>query len=262
MLVAVESADSLVRAIAARGALPVREALRVLLALSGPEPPVARIVLERVLAEDARLVERGGAVHLAEAPWSALPLARARCAVVDLETAGLGSGARIVEAAVVVLERGHPVRELELELAASGDQAGAVDELLACAGHAVLCGHNLRFDLGFLDRELRAGGVRVAAPVLDTLRLARRLLAGRTERLTLADLCELLGTSARPEHRALADARATAELLTRLLSIAGEWGARSVGDVLALARARSRPGEDASDAASLAHRSGKGRRAA
>ena len=61
--------------------------------------------------------------------------------------------------------------------------------LLAFAGDAILCGHNLQFDLRFLDRELRTLGMRVAAPVLDTLRLARRLLSGRSERLGLGDLC-------------------------------------------------------------------------
>ena len=101
-----------------------------------------------------------------------------------------------------------------------GEQTRAVLDLLAFAGDAILCGHNLQFDLRFLDRELRTSGMRVAAPVLDTLRLARRLLSGRSERLGLGDLCELLGTPTRPEHRALTDAHAAAELLGRLLTLA------------------------------------------
>lgn len=134
--------------------------------------------------------------------------------------------------------------------------------LLRFAGDAVLCGHNLRFDVGFLDRELRTSGHRLASPLLDTLRLARRLLAGRADRLSLPDLCELFGTFQRPEHRALADARATGELLQRLLELVAEQGARTVGDVLALAGARARPAEHPSVALVSDGGSRKGRRAA
>ena len=56
----------------------------------------------------------------------------------------------------------------------------------AFAGDAVLVAHNARFDVSFLDREVeRLTGRRVAAPVVDTVRLARRLLAGRVRRVGL-----------------------------------------------------------------------------
>jgi DNA polymerase III epsilon subunit-like protein len=238
MLVAVEAADRLVRTLADRGALSFDDAARELLALRGHAPAVAAEVLDRLLTEDPRLETDERGVCLAASPWAAAPLAEARYAVVDLETAGLGSRARIVEAAVVVQVPGAPPRELELLPGPDDDQLRAVRRLLDFAGDAVLCGHNLQFDLRFLDRELRTCGVRVAAPLLDTLRLARRLLGERADRLGLDALCDLLGTGARPEHRALPDARAAAELLTRLLGLAAELGARTVGDVLALSRAR------------------------
>ena len=66
----------------------------------------------------------------------------------------------------------------------SGDVRGApatdlaVRRFLAFAGDAVLVAHNARFDMGFLDRAVeRLTGRRVAAPVVDTVWLARRLLA-------------------------------------------------------------------------------------
>jgi DNA polymerase III epsilon subunit-like protein len=239
MLVAVEAADRLVRAIADRGPLPVEEAARELLALRGTAPAVAAEVLDRLLTEDPRFETGDRGVSLAAAPWAAVPLADARYAVVDLETAGLGSRARIVEAAVVVHAPEQPARELELLPSPGDGQLRAVRRLLGFAGDAVLCGHNLQFDLRFLDRELRPCGLRVAAPLLDTLRLARRLVGERADRLGLDALCDLLGTGARPEHRALPDARAAAELLTHLLVLAAERGARTVGDVLALSRARA-----------------------
>ena len=56
----------------------------------------------------------------------------------------------------------------------------AVRRFLAFAGDAVLVAHNARFDLAFLDRAVeRLTERRIAAPVVDTAGLARRLLAGR-----------------------------------------------------------------------------------
>ena len=262
MLLALEAGDRLVGALAARGTLSADEAVRLLLALRGPPPGVAAEVLDWLLTQDGRLTTRRTACAWRPRRGRIVALARARYAVVDLETAGLGGSARIVEAAVVVHEPGKRVRDLELVPGPGEEQTRAVLDLLAFAGDAILCGHNLQFDLRFLDRELRTSGMRVAAPVLDTLRLARRLLSGRSERLGLGDLCELLGTPTRPEHRALTDAHAATELLGRLLALAEDRGARTVGDVLALARARPRPAGRLPGDATLHHGSRKVPRAA
>ena len=240
-MLAVEAADRLVHALAQHGALPLEEAGRRLLAVASAPPGLAASLVERLVAEDGRLVVGDGTVRLASAPWGETPLHRARFAVVDLETTGLRDSDRIVEAGVVLVQAGAVRGELELRVRPGEDGARTVAKVVEFAGGAVLCGHNLRFDLRFLDRELRAGGVRLAVPVLDTLALARRLVRPRTPRLALAELADFLGLACRPEHRALADARATAELLGRLLELAREAGARSVGDVLALARPRAGP---------------------
>ena len=106
---------------------------------------------------------------------------------------------------------------------------------LAFAGDAVLVAHNARFDLSFLDRETeRLTGSRLAAPVVDTVALARRLLAGRVPRASLAQLSYFFGTSVQPCHRALPDAQATAEVLLALIGLAQERGARTVADLVAL----------------------------
>jgi hypothetical protein len=105
----------------------------------------------------------------------------------------------------------------------------------------VLVAHNARFDLAFLDRETeRLTGGRLAAPVVDTVGLARRLLAGRTPRAGLASLAHFFGTEARPCHRALPDAQATAEILLHLIGLAQERGARTVADLVDLAAPRVR----------------------
>jgi DNA polymerase-3 subunit epsilon len=117
-----------------------------------------------------------------------------------------------------------------------------VSRLLAFAGeHAVIVAHNARFDLAFLDREVESlTGQRLAAPVVDTVGLARRLLAGRVARVGLASLAHFFGTSVEPCHRALPDAQATAEILVALVGLAQERGATTVSDLVDLAAPRRR----------------------
>ncbi len=103
-----------------------------------------------------------------------------------------------------------------------------------CAG-AVLVAHNARFDVGFVDAELRRlRGGRLAAPVIDTVLLGRRLLGDRLRSMSLQTLAERFDTDVRPCHRALPDAEATAEVLVRLLGMAQERGAATVGEVIGL----------------------------
>ena len=103
----------------------------------------------------------------------------------------------------------------------------------------MLVAHNARFDMAFLDAEtMRLTGRRVAATVLDTVGLARCLLGRRPA--NLAALAYRFATDAKPCHRALPDAEATAEILVQLLGLAQERGARTVGDVVELAATRPR----------------------
>ena len=87
---------------------------------------------------------------------------------------------------------------------------------------------------------MRLTGRRVAAPVVDTVWLARRLLEGRTRRFGLARLAHFFGTSAEPCHRALPDASATAEILIALIGLAQERGAETVADLVELSAPRAR----------------------
>src|SRR5207237_3102766 len=85
---------------------------------------------------------------------------------------------------------------------------------------------------------MRLTGRRVEATVVDTVGLARRLL-GR-QPANLAALSYRFVTQARPCHRALPDAEATAEILLWLIGMAQECGARTVGDLVELAATRPR----------------------
>ena len=109
----------------------------------------------------------------------------------------------------------------------------ALRRFSAFAGDAVLVAHNARFDVGFVNRELeRLTGKRLSATVIDTVSLARNLLARpRASGTSLASLAYFFGTSREPCHRALPDAQATAEVFVRLIGLAQERGARRVAEL-------------------------------
>ena len=264
MQLRLDAADRLVELVEEqRGPVLAEDAARRLFALRQAPVALARSLLADVVDTDARLAWSGDAVSLAEPPGAALLLEDATYVVVDLETTGLRPGqSGICEIGAVRL-RGFEV-EAEFETLVDPGQpiaagasavtglrnehlrgaprpAEAVRSFLAFAGDAVLVAHNARFDLAFLDRETeRLTGSRIGSPVVDTVRLARRLLAGRVAGFGLGQLAWFLGTAERPCHRALPDARATAELLLALIGLAQERGARTVADLTDLAATRTR----------------------
>jgi DNA polymerase III subunit epsilon len=100
---------------------------------------------------------------------------------------------------------------------------------------AVLVGHNVRFDLAFLDAALVAHGYgTLPHRHVDTLRLARRLLRDEVPNLRLLTLARYLRAPTVPCHRALADARATAEVLHALLERSTALGVLGLDDLLTL----------------------------
>jgi DNA polymerase III subunit epsilon len=246
-----------------RGPVVADEAARRLFALRAAPVALARSLLAEVVDADARLVWNGDSVSLAAPPGADLLLEDATYVVVDLETTGLRPGSshiceigavRVVgfeladefQTLVDPRERLSPavaaLTGLDDRMLRGAPPPGvAVQRFLAFAGDAVLVAHNARFDLSFLDRETeRLTGSRLANPVVDTVSLARRLLAGRVPRASLAQLAHFVGTSVEPCHRALPDAQATAEVLLVLIGLAQERGARTVADVVALAATRTR----------------------
>jgi DNA polymerase III subunit epsilon len=107
--------------------------------------------------------------------------------------------------------------------------------LLEFIGDAVIVGHNVRFDLGFLRMALeRSGRPRLANPWVDTCALARRLVRDEVPNCRLGTLASRLRLDHRPNHRALDDALATADLLHMLLERAGGLGVTGLDDLLAL----------------------------
>jgi len=78
----------------------------------------------------------------------------------------------------------------------------------------ILGGHNVRFDYGFLNESLlRAGYNKLDHPALCTARLARRLSRSLPSK-SLDSLKRHFGIYTKRKHRAIDDARATAQILS------------------------------------------------
>jgi DNA polymerase III subunit epsilon len=93
--------------------------------------------------------------------------------------------------------------------------------LLELARGAVIVGHNVRFDLSFLDAELlRAGLARGQAETADTVALSRRAFPGRPS-YKLGSIASSLGIDAGAAHRALDDARTCMRLYAQCVASLG-----------------------------------------
>ncbi|MEA2027057.1 MAG: polyribonucleotide nucleotidyltransferase, partial [Chloroflexota bacterium] len=113
----------------------------------------------------------------------------------------------------IVGKQVHGLTNADVEGAPSPAEAAA--QLLDWAGDDILVGHNVGFDISFVEAAL-ADGTRIEpGTYLDTLVLAR---AGYPDldAHKLADLVEFFELTVDPKHRALADAEATAALLARM----------------------------------------------
>lgn len=192
------------------------------------------------------------------------PLCEVTFVVVDLETTGAAPGAdAITEIGALKLRGGEllgtfdtlvnpgvPIPPMITVLTGITEAmvfpAPAIDEVLPAflefLGDAVVVGHNVRFDVSFLDAALEARGYsRLANRRVDTLGLARRLLRDEVPNCKLDTLARHLRAPTAPSHRAFSDASATAEVFHSLLERAGCLGVLGLDDLLALPGMRAHP---------------------
>lgn len=172
-----------------------------------------------------------------------------RWVVVDLETTGMSpaKGDRIVEIGAVAVEGGritetystlvHPERLIpyfvqrvhgisDAMVASAPRFAQVLPAFLAFCGDSPLISHNAPFDRSFLDFQAT---LVTQAPLphahLDTLRLARLLLP-KLGKHNLDALVNHFGVTLPPKerHRALGDAKATAEIWLKMEAMAALEG--------------------------------------
>jgi DNA polymerase-3 subunit epsilon len=115
----------------------------------------------------------------------------------------------------------------------SPDIAAVLPRLIDMIGDGVLVGHNVGFDLSFIDAALESTSSEpLANPVVDTLHLARRLVQDDVVNCKLVTLAKRLRLDHLPKHRALEDVLATADLLHALIERATGYGVLRLGDLL------------------------------
>ena len=182
--------------------------------------------------------------------------------IVDVETTGWSpEEAGITEIGAVRMSGGHiraefstlvnPGRAIPPDIVAltgitdemvtaAPSQAAALASFLDFAQGAVLTAHNAPFDVSFLAAAGASAGLPgPAGPVLDTVALARRLLAtgglaaDDVPNCKLSTLAGYFGAPPGPQHRALADARATATVLAGLLRMFTARRVRTVAGLCA-----------------------------
>jgi DNA polymerase-3 subunit epsilon len=115
----------------------------------------------------------------------------------------------------------------------------ALPSFLEFIGEAVIVGHNVRFDMSFLQAAAhRLGYERMANDTVDTAALARRLVRDEVRNLRLQTLAAHFRSPVTPIHRALDDAQATAHVLHALLERSGNLGVTNLDDLIQLPKAR------------------------
>lgn len=208
-------------------------------------PEMWRTLLMSVLGGDGRFVQTAhGTWHLSTAVVeSDVGLS---FVALDVETTGLRPNEhRIIEigiaryangrcmdrySALINPERRIPdyIRKLtgisDSDLIPAPVFKSVASDILTFIGDHAIVGHNVGFDIGFVNAELR----RLDLPPLtnasiDTVPMAMRVL-GRRVRPSLDRVAHALGMPSRDKHRALGDAELTAAVALRMLAMAREQG--------------------------------------
>lgn len=159
--------------------------------------------------------------------------------IFDVETTGLSSVYdTIIEIGAVKMKNGevlerfdkfinphHPLSEQTINLtsitdemvSAADDEDVVIKQFQDFYGDRPLCGHNVQFDVGFINAALRRAGLsEITQPVVDTLEVSR-LLHPEQNRHTLDSLAKKYNVSLEHHHRANQDAEATGYLMYKLL---------------------------------------------
>ena len=153
--------------------------------------------------------------------------------VVDTETTGTDpklsdlieiaavrvKGGKVTERWSTFVNPGRPIVGNQMHGITDKDVKGAPTPKAAAetfrtfAGNALIVGHSVGFDLGFIEQALGDGFRFQQGTYLDTLVIAREANPG-AESYKLVDLARFYGIEPSPNHRALPDAEATAALLS------------------------------------------------
>ena len=184
------------------------------------------------------------------------PLRDQTFCVVDLETTGgsVATGSMITEIGAVKIRGGEVLGEFQTLVNPDCDIPAFIAVLTGISNSMVLdaprieavlpaflefaagsglVAHNAPFDVGFLKHF--AAQQNIAWPkfeVLDTAKIARRVITrDEAPNCKLSSLARLFNASTAPNHRALADARATVDVLHGLIERLGNLGVQTLEEL-------------------------------
>lgn len=114
-----------------------------------------------------------------------------------------------------------------------GEALFSLLELLGSPEETVIVAHNAPFDLGFLKAAASKHAIKWPPfQVLDTARISRYVLTkDEVPNFKLSSLATFFGAKSDPEHRALADARATVDVLHGVIERFGSFGVKTLEDL-------------------------------
>lgn len=165
--------------------------------------------------------------------------------IVSLAAVRFGPGGREDAVFDTLVDPGRPIPAASVAIHGIRDDlvrgAPGLDAVLpafrAFVGPAIPIAHMGAFDLAFLQRPLRRGGLATLERMLDTAVLATRLLGPLPDQ-SLEVVCAALGLGVSGRHTATGDARLAAAVFARLLPLLEARGARTLeaalhwGDVM------------------------------
>ncbi len=163
-----------------------------------------------------------------------------RFCVFDIETTGLDTQhCKIIEIAGVIVENGHitqtfstfvdphveiPAKITQLTSITDANVIGAPDiseallDFYKFSDGTTLVGHNVNFDIGFLNAEGKPLGIVFENPKEDTFELARTYLKG-LRNYKLSTVIKHLGVVNEHAHRAIYDTIATAKAFIKIAEL-------------------------------------------
>ena len=108
-------------------------------------------------------------------------------------------------------------------------------------GNEIIVGHNVVFDLNFINASLeRYGFETLTNRNLDTLRLAKKIIPGEVSNFKLATLAAYCKSETLPEHRAFADVKATIDVLHYLIERTSSLGVAGIDDLFRVTSVQKR----------------------
>jgi DNA polymerase III epsilon subunit family exonuclease len=235
------------------GRTSASEIVDVVFRLSHTTEELAVSLVSDLVRGDPRFVLDSGQLTIVADPIERRPLGEIDFVVLDVEAIGAkGLPARVIELGAYHVRSGEILAEFQTLIDPGvalprfiSALTGITDEMLRAApafpeiadawldftGDAVLAAHNSQFDLALLNREIARvfPGSRMRNAELCTVKLARRTMPTLSSH-NLDALARHFGLEIAARHRAASDARATAEILLRLLDQLESRGARTLAE--------------------------------